>query len=104
MCPWPPSAPPALPVIALWLVDAGETERVVELYALATRYGHVAHSRWYEDVAGKPIVASAAAMPPEVVAVAQERGRARDLEATVEGLLAGLEVEDRGLGDSALGQ
>lgn len=51
--------------------------------ALATRYGHVAHSRWYEGVTGKPIAAAAAALPPDVAAVAQERGRARDLEATV---------------------
>jgi hypothetical protein len=51
----------------------------------------VANSRWFEDVAGKHIAAVAATLPPEVVAVARERGRARDLEATVAELLAELE-------------
>jgi tetratricopeptide (TPR) repeat protein len=80
----------ALPVMALWLAEAGEVERAVELYALATRYGHVANSRWYEDVAGKQIAAAAAALPPDVVAAAQARGRARNLEATVKELLEDL--------------
>jgi hypothetical protein len=65
----------------------GETERAVELYALASRYPHVAHSRWFEDVAGVHIAAVAAGLPPDAVAAAQERGRARDLWATVEELL-----------------
>jgi len=47
----------------------------------------VANSRWFEDVAGREIAAAAEALPPEVVAAAQERGRARDLWATVEELL-----------------
>jgi hypothetical protein len=51
----------------------------------------VANSRWFEDVAGKHIAAVAATLSPEVVAVARERGRARDLEATVAELLAELE-------------
>jgi hypothetical protein len=62
----------------------------VELYALASRYPVVANSQWYEDVAGKQIAAVAATLPPDVVAAAQERGRARDLEATVAELLAEL--------------
>jgi hypothetical protein len=51
----------------------------------------VASSRWFKGVAGKHIAAVAATLPPEVVAAAQERGRARDLEATVAELLAELE-------------
>ena len=63
----------------------------MELYALASRYPFVANSRWFEDVAGKHIAAVAATLPPEVVAAAQKRGRARDLEAMVAELLAELE-------------
>jgi predicted ATPase len=78
----------ALPAIALLLADRGEVEQAVELYALASRYPFVANARWLEDVAGKNIAAVAAILSPEVVAAAQERGKARDLWATVEELLA----------------
>jgi tetratricopeptide (TPR) repeat protein len=81
----------ALPAAALLLADRGQEERAVELYALASRYPFVANSRWFEDVAGKHIAAVAATLPPEVVAAARERGRARDLEAMVAELLAELE-------------
>jgi tetratricopeptide (TPR) repeat protein len=77
----------ALPAAALLLADAGQVDRAVETYALAARHPHVANSRWFEDVAGKQITAIAATLPPEVVAAAQERGRARDLRATAEELL-----------------
>lgn len=77
----------ALPATALFLSGQGEPERAVELYALASRYPFVANSRWFEDVVGKPIASAAAALPPEVVATAQERGRARDLWETAEELL-----------------
>jgi DNA-binding SARP family transcriptional activator len=80
----------ALPVLALLLADVGEVERAVELYALATRYDHVAHSRWYEDVVGKHITARSAALSSDAVAAARERGRARDLETTVKKFLADL--------------
>jgi tetratricopeptide (TPR) repeat protein len=74
-----------LPVSALVLADV--VERAVEIYALSSRYPHVANSRWYEDVAGKHIAAIAATLPPDVVAAAQERGKARDLWETAEELL-----------------
>ena len=77
----------ALPAAALLLADAGQRERAVELYALASRFGFVANSRWYKDVAGKQIAAVAATLPPDVVAAARERGRARDLWATAQQLL-----------------
>jgi hypothetical protein len=80
----------ALPLCALLLADQGEVARAVELYALASRHPHVANSRWFEDVAGKQVAAAAAALPPDAVAAAQERGRERDLETTVEELLAEL--------------
>jgi hypothetical protein len=68
-------------------------ERAVEVYALASRYSAVANSRWFEDIAGKHIAAAATILPPDVVAAAQERGRARDLWATMEELLAELEAD-----------
>jgi tetratricopeptide (TPR) repeat protein len=80
----------ALPATALLLADQDEKELAVELYALALRDPIVANSRWFEDVAGKHIAAIAATLPPEVVAAAQERGRARDLDATVAELLVEL--------------
>jgi DNA-binding SARP family transcriptional activator/predicted ATPase len=81
----------ALPAAALLLADAGEVERAVELYALASRYGLVGNSQFFEDIAGRQIAAAAAELPAEVVAAAQARGRARDLEATVMELLEELE-------------
>ena len=83
----------ALPAVALLLADRGEVERAVEIYALVSRYPFVANSRWFEDVGGKQIGAVAATLPPEVVAAAQERGRARDLDTTVAELLAELAGE-----------
>ncbi len=84
---------PAVPAIALLLADRGEAARAVELYALALRYPHVANSCWYEDVVGKHITAAAETLPPDVVAAAEARGRARDLEATVKELLAELDEQ-----------
>ena len=54
---------------------------------MASRYGYVANSCWFEDVAGRDIAAVAASLPPGVVAAAQARGRARDLETTIAELL-----------------
>jgi hypothetical protein len=80
-----------LPAVALLLADRGESELAVELYALASRHPLVTNSQWFQDVAGRQIAAMAGTLPPEVVAAAQERGRARDLEATVQEVLAELE-------------
>jgi DNA-binding SARP family transcriptional activator len=68
----------------------GEVGRAAKVYALASRYPWVANSRMWEDVAGKHIAAVAATLPPDAVAAAQERGRVRDLWATVEELLTEL--------------
>ena len=84
----------ALPATALLLADQGEPERAIELYALASRYPYVANSRWFEDVAGRHIASMAAGLPADEVAAAQERGRARDLDATVNELLVELCQED----------
>jgi hypothetical protein len=83
----------ALPATALFLADQDQVERAVELYALALHCFPVAHSRWFEDVFGQHIAAAAGALPLAVVAAAQERGGAGDLEARVQELL----VEQEGL-------
>jgi predicted ATPase len=83
----------ALPMTALLLIDLGQAERAVEIYALASRYGSVADSRLWEVIAGRELAAVAAVLPPEVADAAKARGRARDLWATVEELL--VELPDR---------
>jgi DNA-binding SARP family transcriptional activator/predicted ATPase len=80
---------PALPAAALVLAGQGEAERAVEVYALASRHPYVANARYVQDIAGQRIAAAAAALPPGVADCAQERGRARDLWATAEELVAG---------------
>jgi DNA-binding SARP family transcriptional activator/predicted ATPase len=75
---------------ALLLADEGQLERAVELYAVTLDYPLVANSRLAEDLAGRHIAAVAAQLPPGIAAAAQARGRARDLETTMAGLLAEL--------------
>ncbi|HFQ92651.1 MAG TPA: tetratricopeptide repeat protein, partial [Anaerolineae bacterium] len=69
-----------LPLMALLSIDKGEVERAVELYAAARQSPYIAHSRWFEDVAGREIEAAASALPPEAVTAARQRGRDHDLE------------------------
>ena len=76
--------------MALLLAGQGRNERVVELYALASRYPLVARSRWFADVVSKQIPAAANTLLVERVSFLQECGRARDLNATVEELLSEL--------------
>ena len=79
----------ALPATALLSIEQGDA--AIELYTLASRHPCVANSRWFEDVAGRHIDALAATLPPHMVTAARERGRARDLEATVVEFLNELE-------------
>jgi DNA-binding SARP family transcriptional activator/predicted ATPase len=81
-----------LPLAALLIADEGQTERAVEAHALVSRYAFVANSRWFGDIAGREIAAAAATLAPDVVATARERGRAKDLWAEAEELLAELEA------------
>jgi predicted ATPase/DNA-binding SARP family transcriptional activator/Tfp pilus assembly protein PilF len=79
-----------LPMIAVVLVDADDPHlkaRGVQLYALARSLPFVAKAQLFEDVAGRHIKAATASLPPEVVAAAQERGRALDWWETAEALL-----------------
>jgi hypothetical protein len=77
--------------MALLYARRGQCARAIELYALASYYPFVPNSRMARDIVGRHIAAVAATLPPEVVAAAQERGRARDLWATMEELLEELE-------------
>jgi tetratricopeptide (TPR) repeat protein len=76
-----------VPIVGLFLANAGELEQAVEVYALASRYPYVANSRWFEDVVGKHIAAATADLAPDVVAAAKARGRERDLWETAGALL-----------------
>jgi len=77
----------AIPAMALLLLDDGGVERAVELYALASKEPFVGNSRWFDAVAGRTITSAAEGLPPAIALAAQERGRARDLRATVADLL-----------------
>jgi predicted ATPase len=81
---------PSLVGLAALLARQGRTEWALELTALASRYPSVANSRWFESIVRQHINAATADLPPDVVAAAQARGRARDLDATVAGLLVEL--------------
>jgi predicted ATPase/DNA-binding SARP family transcriptional activator len=77
-----------LPAAALLLTRAGQVERAVALYALATRAPAIASSCWFRDVAGHRIEAAAAGLPAGVVAAAQARGQKQELSEAVAELLA----------------
>ncbi|UCC64798.1 MAG: tetratricopeptide repeat protein, partial [Anaerolineae bacterium] len=91
----------AMPIAPLLLVDTGEVERAVELYALAESHPFVANSRLFEDIAGRHIEAAAAALPPDVAEAAQARGGALDWWETAAELLEGLRQLGRGEPPSA---
>ena len=78
----------SLPLVALLLVERGEIERAVDLYAQALAYhcNHYPH-RWFEEIAGQQIAPAATTLPGEVVAAAKARGRQRNLWANAEELL-----------------
>jgi DNA-binding SARP family transcriptional activator/predicted ATPase len=75
---------------ALLLVDQGQIEWAVELYALAAQNSFVANSRWFEDVMARRIAAAKAVLAPDLVSAAEARGRARGLEPTLSELVANL--------------
>jgi predicted ATPase/ATP/maltotriose-dependent transcriptional regulator MalT len=80
----------SLPFVACFLATTGCVERGVEIWELARTQPLVAHSTWFADVVGRELASLAASLPPEVVEAARERGRALDLWATAEALLAEL--------------
>ena len=75
--------------LSLLYADEGNAVRAVELFSLASRYGYVADSRWFEDIVGSTITAAEAELSPEALRVARQRGAALDLDDTIGQLLAG---------------
>jgi tetratricopeptide (TPR) repeat protein len=80
----------AISCAALFLANQGDLERAVEIYALAKRYPWIAKSQWYQDVIEAPLNTLTDSLLPEVIATAQQRGRERDLEETVQELITEL--------------
>jgi predicted ATPase len=78
--------------IAALLAAEGEEERALELLALVLH--HPTSWQWTKDRAAPLAAELEAELPPEVVAAARDRGQARDLDATVEELLAELRVDE----------
>ena len=75
----------ALTGVAHLLARAGEQERALELLVLIL--DHPASHQEFKSRAARLQAELTAELPPEVVEAAQERGRARDLDATVAKLL-----------------
>jgi tetratricopeptide (TPR) repeat protein len=80
----------ALPAAALVLADRGAAERAVEVYACAFRYGFVANSCWFEEVAGGPLRAATAHLPADLAAAARSRCEAVTWDVMAVELLAEL--------------
>ena len=83
----------ALVGVGALLAAEGEKERALELSALILH--HPLSWRWTKDRAVPLAAELEAELPHDVAAAAQERGQARDLEATVAELLAELEARMR---------
>jgi hypothetical protein len=83
-----------LPFAARLLAEQGEAKPAVEAYAFASRCPYITNSHWYQDLVGRHMEGIIAALPPEVAAAAQARGRARDPWATVQELLAELKGQE----------
>ncbi len=80
-----------VPGVVATLLDRGQMERAVELYAMAcSHFPFVAESRWFEDVIGLRVAAAAADLPAAAVKAAQTRGQVRDQAETVTELLVEL--------------
>jgi predicted ATPase/DNA-binding CsgD family transcriptional regulator len=86
---WFPMQMVVLVGLSLLYADGGQAERDVELFSLASRYGFVANSLWFQDIVGQTLTAAAAGLSPGVLRAARERGAALDLEDTIRELLAG---------------
>ena len=80
-----------LPAAALLAIDAGQTERAVELHGLAQQFGYIRNSRWFEDVACRELDEVRASLPADVAAEAAARGREMDVWETAEALLRELD-------------
>lgn len=78
----------ALPAAALLVAEEGDLQRALEIDAFARCHPRVANSRWFLDRLDQEVDEWAAALPPDVVDAARQRGRARDLWETAKELIA----------------
>ncbi len=85
--------------IAMLLAAEGERERALELLTLALH--HPAYALIMRDRDASLVAQLEAELPPDVAAAAQERGRARDLDATVAELLIELQEGSGAAGEMA---
>jgi len=76
--------------IALLLAHKGDLEVAIELWTLLSRYPLISAGQLFEDTVGRKLADAAAALPPETVAAAEERGLARHLNTTAAEMLAKL--------------
>jgi tetratricopeptide (TPR) repeat protein len=74
--------------IALLLLDQGEIEQAIELYALAGRYAYIRNSRRFQDLAGEELEREAARLGKERLKELKARSQAQDLWQTAERLQA----------------
>ena len=65
------------------LADSGKVERAIELCELMVQNPFAASSRCFQDLFASPVALAAAGLPAEVAEAARERGRQRDLVATI---------------------
>jgi len=84
----------ALPAAALMLAISNQVDRAVELSALIDERTMCGKTPWFEDVAGNTIKELATSLPPEIVDVAKERGRKRDIFTTAAELLEEFKSRD----------
>ena len=76
-----------LPCAFLFLVQEGKIDLAQELYALASLYPFFTNTAFIQDLVREPFIALSNEVQPEVVAAAEQRGRQRDLWATIDELL-----------------
>ncbi|MCB9156332.1 MAG: AAA family ATPase [Caldilineaceae bacterium] len=82
----------ALPAIVKLLVVQEEPILAVEIHTMAMQIPGLKNSCAFVDLVGEPGTVVAEALPPEVAAAAQERGRQRELWTTAAELLAYFET------------
>jgi hypothetical protein len=71
-------------LLALLAAKEGKGECAVELWALASRVSVIVTSRFYQDLYRQRIAPIVEALPADVVAAAEARGRSRDIWAALE--------------------
>jgi tetratricopeptide (TPR) repeat protein len=82
-----------LPAAAWLLGEDGRPEQAVEFYTMARRYGFVANSKWFEEMAAAPLAAARNTLTKEAADAAQRRGEAREVWESLGKLIEWLEKD-----------